>query len=219
MRRKIFLSACFLLLSCGGPVPQLPKYDMIDVSHHQGRINWRQVARFTDNVYIKATEGKTWVDPLYAENLEKARQAGLRVGSYHYLRTTSRVEDQFANFLRTVPKEKQDLIPMVDCEEQTYWGKKEYVDSLMVFIKLVEKHYGKRPLIYSVNSFYMKNLQNLQGYPFMIGRYFGYPPVMAPGHSYTLWQYTDKGVIQGICKEVDLSRFAEGTDVSVLYMN
>ena len=108
---------------------------------------------------------------------------------------------------------------MMDCEEQTYWGKKEYADSLMVFIKLVEKHYGKKPLIYSVNSFYMKNLQNLQGCPFMIGRYFGYPPVMAPGHSYTLWQYTDKGVIQGIHKEVDISCFAEGTDVSVLYMN
>ncbi|WP_292542118.1 GH25 family lysozyme, partial [Mesorhizobium sp.] len=56
----------------------------IDVSHHQGRIDWRRVA--ADDVaiaVIKATEGGDHVDDAFAANLREARAAGLAVGAYH----------------------------------------------------------------------------------------------------------------------------------------
>ena len=66
-------------------------YHGIDVSNHQGRIDWNKVAN-DDNVqfvYIKATEGATYVSPTFEQNIREAREAGLKVGFYHFLRATS----------------------------------------------------------------------------------------------------------------------------------
>ena len=44
----------------------------IDVSHHNGKINWEKVTD-VEFVYIKATEGATYVDPLFQQNIKGAR--------------------------------------------------------------------------------------------------------------------------------------------------
>ena len=57
----------------------------LDVSHHQGSIDWTSVAtagyRFS---LIKATEGNDWLDPNFKANWDNAKEAGLAVGAYHY---------------------------------------------------------------------------------------------------------------------------------------
>lgn len=125
-------------------------YNGIDVSNHQGDIDWEQVA--TDSniafVYIKSTEGATYVDKLYAKNIAGARANGIKVGSYHYLRNTSSIEAQFANFTATVDRDLQDLVPMVDVEE------KVDKDSIRLFCNLIKQTYGKAPMIYGTNRSY-----------------------------------------------------------------
>ena len=125
----------------------------IDVSHHNGIINWKQVPD-VEFVYIKATEGATYVDPLYLQNIRGARARKFRVGAYHYFRTTTSVQKQFQNYKKHVMKNDIDLIPMVDVEECRKWSTVQFQDSLMRFIKLVNSYYGKAPMIYSVNTFY-----------------------------------------------------------------
>jgi lysozyme len=56
--------------------PTTSKYPVrgIDVSHHQDTIDWKML---TENenisfVYIKATEGTSWEDPLYEYNIKEA---------------------------------------------------------------------------------------------------------------------------------------------------
>ena len=44
----------------------------IDISHHNGSINWKQVP-IVEFVYIKATEGATYVDPMFQHNLKRAK--------------------------------------------------------------------------------------------------------------------------------------------------
>ena len=58
----------------------------IDISHHQGTINWSEAAKDTKvgYVYIKATEGRDHVDDTYAFNVREARRNGLKVGAYHF---------------------------------------------------------------------------------------------------------------------------------------
>ena len=72
-------------------------YDGIDISSHQGFIDWKKVSSDKDIrfVYIKATEGATYRSPHYAHNLTQARRYGLLVGSYHYLTSTSTIYQQF----------------------------------------------------------------------------------------------------------------------------
>lgn len=182
--------------------------DGIDVSHHQGSINWEKVPK-VQFVYIKATEGATYQDPHYRRNLEGARTVGLPVGSFHYFRTSSSAHDQFINFKKNVPKEKQDLIPLVDIEECKKWSKKQFQDSLRVFLNLVERYYGKKPMIYSVQNFYRDyGAPVFNDYPLMLGRYKSQkPPTFKGKGHYTIWQYDEHGRIDGISMDVDFDRF------------
>ncbi len=183
----------------------------IDVSHHQGTIDWKAVARDgrIQYAYIKATEGATYKDPHYKRNLEGARKGGMLVGSYHYFRTTSSAHEQFENFKRAVPKDKQDLIPMVDIEERKHWTRDQFQDSLKVFMRLMEQHYGKAPMIYSVQSFFSANASpEFNSHPLMLGRYnSSNPPVIKGKGHYTIWQFSERGKIPGISRYVDLSKF------------
>lgn len=200
-------------------------YHGIDVSRHQRDINWEEVARNTNIqfVYIKATEGRTYKDPKYDRNIREARRHGLKVGSYCYFRTTSSAHDQFNKFKNTARREEQDLIPLVDVEERKNWSRSQFQDSLRVFINLVRAHYGKAPMIYSVNSFYNRNCApEFNNYHLMIGRYnndINRPPSIKGRGTYTIWQYSESGRIRGIERPVDLNRFNPRYSINDLLLN
>lgn len=140
----------------------MKKYDGIDVSHHQGEIDWKEVARDKriQFVYIKATQGTTIRDDRYRSNIRGARRHGLKCGSYHYLSSMSPVRAQFNRFKAVVKKRQQDLIPMVDVEKEGVkgWSGRQLRDSLRLFCRLLKDHYGKSPLIYSHFNFYNEQL-------------------------------------------------------------
>lgn len=67
----LFLVVSTLLAPFGGQKEDQESFG-IDVSHHNEKINWEQVPD-VDFVYIKATEGATYVDPMYQQNINGAR--------------------------------------------------------------------------------------------------------------------------------------------------
>ena len=72
----------------------------IDVSNHQGLIDWRRVA--ADDVafaMIKATEGGDWIDKSFARNFAAAKEAGLAIGPYHFFTFCRPGADQARNFI------------------------------------------------------------------------------------------------------------------------
>jgi lysozyme len=129
-RRRVAICAAVLVLAGGGAGARyawLPAYRPslrpgetygIDVSHHQGEIDWRRVAR--DDIafaYVKATEGGTFTDPRFAANVAGAQAAGLRVGAYHFFAECGTPADvQAANFLSAMPVLDDRLPPAVDLE-------------------------------------------------------------------------------------------------------
>ena len=89
----------------------------IDVSSHQGSIQWPRVA--ADDIrfaYIKATEGSDFTDQKFADNWRGAGAAGLRRGAYHYFTLCTPGADQAANFLRIAPPDARALPPAVNLE-------------------------------------------------------------------------------------------------------
>ena len=189
----------------------------IDISHHNGVINWKKVAGTTSLlfVYIKATEGSNYVDPLYHNNLRDAKENGFKVGSYHFFRMTSSAHGQFDNFKKNVDSTKQDLIPMVDVETNDNHSNKELRDSLNVFIDLIKLHYGHAPMIYATNKSYNQLCGGLYGsYHLYIGRYGKNPPSLKGKGKYTIWQYTENAKIDGIPKPVDKAIFNEEYTIS-----
>ena len=192
-----------------------PVVDGIDISDHQKVINWDAVAndKRIKFVYIKATEGATYQSRLYRQNLANAKRVGLKVGSYHFVRTGSRIRDQFENFKRVVKKHEQDLLPLIDIEVRQGWTNQQVRDSVKLFADLIEEYYGCRPMIYTSSHFYNHILgRSFADYPLFIARYATNAPSLDSGQ-WTLWQYSEKGRINGIGPNVDLSCFNKGRDL------
>lgn len=187
-----------------------PSIKGIDVSHHQGDINWEKVRKSQPKlafVYVKCTEGKSYVDPRFKANVEGASSQGYKVGAYHYFRMTSSAHDQFDNFKNQMDAVQIDLIPMVDVERDDGKPRKELQDSLRVLLNLLEKQYGKRPMIYGTNRSYNEFCApEFNHYPLYIGRYGKNKPVITGPSHYTIWQYSENARIPGIPKTVDMCR-------------
>ena len=200
----------------GGYISQTGKYRPrgpvgIDVSYYQGRIDWAEVAK--DSVkfaYIKATEGTTIVDPSFTRNVQGAREAGIPVGAYHFFRMTSGAREQYNKFRAVVKKYNMDLIPMLDIEDCNGRSTKAMQDSVAVFVELVKRDFKVSPLIYTCESFYNDNCApKYNNYHLYLAKYYSYeePKIKVGTGTYTLWQYTDRGQINGILHSVDLCKF------------
>ena len=89
----------------------------IDVSRHQGNIDWRAVAQAgTRFAYIKATDGGDYLDPNFRSNWEQARAAGIPRGAYHFVYWCRPASEQVAWFAANVPAEADALPPVLDLE-------------------------------------------------------------------------------------------------------
>jgi len=139
--------------------PSVARYPIrgIDVSHHQGRIDWQRVA--VDEVtfaYIKASEGGDWRDPLFAANYDGAAAAGLAVGAYHFFTLCRDGLSQAQNFIALVPDSA--LPPAIDLEYvgncKTRPSVENFLIELSAFTDAIEAHYGVKPIIYTTRSFY-----------------------------------------------------------------
>ena len=184
----------------------------IDVSRYQGRIDWQKVKtdKNVSYVYLKATEGATLVDATYHSNLSGAREAGLKVGCYHFFSPTVDPETQFINFTATVKLEDQDLLPIIDVEIIGRGSTKRFCERLSRFLRMVEEHYGIRPIIYTSSNFYNKYLAGkYTDYKYMIARYSDEEPELTDDIRFVMWQFTANGRIAGIDGPVDRSRFMD----------
>ncbi len=130
----------------------------IDISHYQGRVRWSRLPDAgVEFAYIKATEGSDYRDPNFPFNWAGANAVGIERGGYHFFNRCRSGADQAANFIATVPRDQMALAPAVDLEFLGNCDKPISVAAfqreLGIFIKLVERHYGKQTLLYLTADF------------------------------------------------------------------
>ena len=184
----------------------------IDVSHYQGNIDWRTVARAREvsYVYVKATEGAQLVDDTYLTNIQGARKAGLKVGCYHFYRPNVSPQLQFQNMVSVVSLRHQDLIPIIDIEIRGREPLAHFQQNLRNFLKMVEQHYGVKPILYTSRDFYNKHLSGpFTNYKYMIARYADEVPELCDDAAFVMWQYSANGRVPGIRGNVDRSCFID----------
>lgn len=77
----------------------------LDISHHQdARLDLARCRQEgIDFVFIKSSEGNTFVDNAFASNVAEAEHAGLLIGAYHYVRDNASAASQVSNVRRVVP--------------------------------------------------------------------------------------------------------------------
>jgi len=195
----------------------------IDVSHHQGNINWNDVVKNDpkiEGVFIKATQGVGYVDPAMKFNASEAKKAGLKIGYYHYatlnssnIVTDARQEALF--FIDTVRKAAAFDLPLVlDIEEnKADLSKFDVLTWIRTFFLELENLGHKEYVLYSYTPFLNSNLPDnheLDNIRLWIAAYVKKDkPVLPKGwNEYWLWQYTAKGRINGIKGDVDMNKTA-----------
>jgi GH25 family lysozyme M1 (1,4-beta-N-acetylmuramidase) len=181
----------------------------IDISHHNGEINWDELKKSKHPikyVFIKATEGKKLVDKRFHYNWKNAKGNGYLVGAYHFYSTNVSSEIQFNHFSSTVELEKGDLLPVLDVEKESSFGKKNLVKGIRNWINLCEIKYGVKPIIYTGRKFYEQFLKDeFSDCPLWIASYSHEKSIY--GIEWHLHQFTEKVIVKGVPEKVDGNNF------------
>jgi lysozyme len=197
----------------------------IDVSHHQGRIDWARVAsagkRFA---YVRASAGTLTADRTYRANRSRALAAGLTVGSYHFANPSAAPGDAAAEatwFLRNATIASGDLRPVLDLEVANGLPATALFTWAQTWLTAVERATGVKPLIYTTPKFWIRSMANAEwfarnGYALWVAHWTSAEGPFVPastwaGEGWALWQTSSTGSVPGISGRVDLDRFAGAT--------
>ena len=195
------------------------QYRGIDISEFQGEIDFEEVRRSgIEAVYIRVGAGE-YTDEYFAENYERAKAAGLKIGFYHYVtaRSVDEGRRQARFFASLAAGREPDMRLAMDFE---YFGSlsvsqinaisEAYLDELTALTR-------REAVIYSDLS----NARNIfsralaEKYPLWAAQYGAdEPSANGKWREWVGFQYTDEGRAGGIYGNVDRNIFTEGIFLS-----
>ncbi|RAP73877.1 GH25 family lysozyme [Paenibacillus montanisoli] len=175
----------------------------IDVSHHQGVIDWPKVR--ADGVlatFIKASEGTTFVDNKFATNVNGATAAGIKTGFYHYAHPENNdAKAEAAHFANTIKGFKATFPYVLDVEGDAAEVPSDQLTQWCVdWLNEVERLTGHPTMIYS-GAYFAKSFlgQPLGQWPLWIAHYGVNKPMdNDTWDEWAVFQYSDNGTVNGI---------------------
>jgi GH25 family lysozyme M1 (1,4-beta-N-acetylmuramidase) len=194
----------------------------IDVSHYQGRIDWRRVARSGHHFAIaKATEGRTYIDRTYLRNKVLAEANGLAFGAYHFARPDPKPNDavrEANHFLDVARLEPGNVIPVLDLETTGGLSHRRLTRWILTWLRRVHERIGVRPMVYTSPRGWAERTGNTTavaeaGYDVLWVAHWGVREPALParnwgGNGWSLWQRSDCGSVPGIRGCVDVNQLA-----------
>lgn len=187
-----------------------------DVSKYQGSVDWEKArASGISFAFIKATEGGDRLDDHFHENWRATKAAGIPRSAYHFFYFCRPAREQAAWFIRHVPRDPSALPHVLDME----WNHlsptcslrppaDEVQREMRVFLNMIERHYGKRPIIYTSIDFYEDNrLHQFDGYDWWLRSVSAHPSDRYGDERFLFWQYTGTGIVPGIEGDADINVF------------
>lgn len=196
---------------------QVTSHKGIDVSSHQGDIDWELVAQ--DGVEFAIIRvgfrgygtGKMVEDEKFEKNITGACAAGIKVGVYFFSQavTEEEVLEEANLVLEKIEPYQLDCPVVFDVEKVSGTGRmneispEERTNLTLLFCQTIENA-GYKPMIYHNTEMaaLMIDLAALEGYDKW---YASYSDQMFYPYEYKIWQYSDKGSIQGIKTDVDMN--------------
>lgn len=195
----------------------MPVYPGIDVSSHNGEIDWQAVSnsgvRFA---WIKHTEGRTHENPRHEENLLGARANNVVAGAYHFARPDTDREPNLGDaiteakwFLSHYDAKPGDLVPMLDLENGMKTDDTYNAHWALAWLETVEAELGHKPICYTARwaeDMYLVNadktlLEELKEYPVWVASYNSGIEPERPSRiwsGWNVWQYTGSGAVPGV---------------------
>jgi lysozyme len=197
----------------------------IDISKWDG--NWdanKAKAQGATFVFIKASQA-TYTDPQFLLNWQKAKDAGLLRGAYHYLDYTKPGKDQANAFADLIKSDPGELPPAIDYELRRSDNNpaaalvilRDCLDQLMSRTELFADSVAKKPMLYASPGFWaeygdMTKRDYWLQFPLWLAHYTTSmtPLLPSPWPLWKFWQFTAKGpgeVFGSECLTIDMNRF------------
>lgn len=183
----------------------------IDISSNNKGIDLDRL-KGVDFAFIKATQGKTYINPYFKAWTEKALELGWCVGAYHYIGGKPAAEE-VENFYRAVQPYIGRVVVAFDWEatQNSGWENRSYLDEI---IKLWIEKTGIVPFIYSSNFYFPWEIAMKYGCPTWVAQYanmkrvngFQANPWNEGAYECDIRQYTSEGFIDGWANRLDLNK-------------
>lgn len=179
---------------------------VIDVSEHNGTINWELVKTQIGGAVLRCGYGDNITsqdDKQFLRNLSECEQLGIPHGVYlySYANNDAQAKSELAHILRLIKAHKFELPIFLDVEES---GTQGYAARACTIVCEGLKAAGFTPGVYSSTSWW-------NNYLFTVTKYARWVAQWAQTCGYTgnkiMWQYTENGRINGINGNVDLNYY------------
>lgn len=174
-----------------------------DISKWQGDINWAKASKKLDLAIIRTQHGSTEEDTYHKKNETEAKKYGVPFGVYAFslAESSSDAKTEANNFYNRA--DKNALFYVIDVEKNTSTSGESMRTITNAYMKQLRTKTDKKIGLYIAHHLYKSfNLDTTKADFVWIPRY----STTKPDFSYDLWQYTDKGRIDGINTNVDLNR-------------
>ena len=188
----------------------------IDVSRHNGEINWNAVkASGVDYVIIRcgyrgSATGVLVQDQSFTKNIQGATAAGLKVGIYVFSQAVNEVEAVKEASLAVACAKGYNLTYPIFIDTESSGGRADRIDKatrtavVNAFCQTVANS-GYKAGIYASKTWFEDRLNMSAipgGYRIWLAQYAAAPTYRG---KYDMWQYSSKGKISGIKGNVDLN--------------
>ena len=188
----------------------------IDVSRWNGDIDWNAVKSSGVSFviircgYRGSSTGVLVKDPKFEANIKGATNAGLKVGLYFFSQAVSEKEAvEEASMAIALAKDYKISYPIFVDTEWTSGGRANSLDKstrtavCKAFCETI-KSAGYTPGVYACKSWYQDslNVSSLNSYKIWLAQYASQPTYSS---RYDMWQYSDKGKVNGISTNVDMN--------------
>lgn len=188
----------------------------IDVSKHQGLINWNRVkAAGIQFAMIRAGYGKNNIDTQFVRNITECNRLGIPVGVYwfSYALNEKMAAEEAQKVLEIIRPYKVEYPVVFDLEYDTieYAKKKGITINKAMASKMVEAFCGtiEKAGYYAMNYANLDYLRNMfdpglrTKYDLWYAQYAS--EVNSQVGSVGIWQYTSSGKVDGISGNVDMN--------------
>lgn len=170
----------------------------IDISHHNSNVDLAAIEQ--NFIYMKATEGVSFVSPVHAARMRAALLLKKNCGSYHYYKPKLDPLEQAEHFCRNLTG---NMNPVLDLEDP-YDSGPQLIKDIKIFLDYVENYTGKVPVIYT-GYYYILGLKlpaEFARYPLWLAWYTTSDKVKAPAPwaQWTFWQYSETAQVKGVGK-------------------
>lgn len=209
----------------------------IDVSRHQGVIDWDKVAAVpTAFAGIRATLGASGKDDQFKRNWSEAKRVGIQRMAYHYFINNTSALPQLDNFLNSLGDDLGELPLILDIEPRNVStnpattvyetiNKNTNTESIRLWLTECKSRTGRDVAIYGnawsigMCTTYPNGpiMDWIKNYPLWLAQHTTAPAprLPAPWTKYMAWQYSQTGRVAGVAKvdgtpvNVDLNRWGE----------